>query len=103
MQWMIVPFVQNNLPLQTTYPFQWRETPTYEILYVWQALITLDIIFTTCGVDLFFVSLVSNCVAQFKLLKVYLKAKFKEVNEEKRKDPMEVIVSCIRHHNKLIE
>lgn len=110
LQYQIVPYGKRNLPQQTTFPFKWQESPIYEILYAWQAVLTFDIIFTVCGVDLFFVSLLSNCVAQFKLLKAYIMVTFKEVNEANRsafksriKDPKEVINVFVRRHNNLIE
>lgn len=112
-----------TLPFESWYPFNWQVTPIYEIIYVSQWLINIYVVIVIiCGHDFVFLASVSNCIAQFKLLKESLRliGKVDERNEilnKMRKFSKnngsfsrnynnvddELLVLCIQHHLKLIQ
>lgn len=102
--YVILPYFKGVLPFSTIYPFEWKESPYYDFLYVWQGVLAFEIAFNVCGLDIFFVGLVYNCVAQFKLLRRHMIDVYPRFVQKNNEEDLErFVVKCIRHHVLLIE
>ncbi|GJQ83671.1 hypothetical protein Trydic_g14380 [Trypoxylus dichotomus] len=67
----LAPLIKGDraLPYDSWYPFNWRSSPTYEIIYALQLYMTLFINGNAvCGTDFLYCSICANCTIQFRLL-----------------------------------
>ena len=102
------------LPFEAIYPFEWNQSPLYEIIYVveWMTNIAF-IVVGICGHDYLFVGICSNIVGQYILLKsVVGNLGTKQVSEVNRRieltktthfvkvddENAKLLRLCIRHH-----
>lgn len=95
---MALPLVvgRRELPLPSSFPFAWDETPLFEILYVWHFLSnSFIVVHTIASHDFFLNSLLNSCIAQFKLLKGVLKTVGSRCSEQEN---YTLVIRCIRHH-----
>ncbi|KAK5639758.1 hypothetical protein RI129_010569 [Pyrocoelia pectoralis] len=108
-QCLTVPFQIHATPLPTKFTFPYLTSPFYEMVYVWQGFLCAEMAVSICGLDLFFISMVWSCVAQFRLLREYLKTAFDKVAQsgsihtDENSEPWNVILKCIKHHVLLID
>lgn len=111
------------LPYNSWYPFKWWQSPTYEILYVLEAYITIFVNGNiVCGTDFLYCSICSNCMAQFRLLCNVIKCvgngderqlilklmkipgiSYRNVLHRGNCDERKLLVLCIKHHQKLLK
>lgn len=97
---IITPLVKGNrdLPLNSIYGFDTRNSPLYEILYVLQAFTQLvSLVHGVTGHDMLFIVMSSNVIAQFVLLRNMLKDIKKELDMDG------VIKKCVLHHYMLLQ
>ncbi|KAB0792479.1 hypothetical protein PPYR_14438 [Photinus pyralis] len=108
-QCLTVPFQVHATPLPSKFTFPYLQSPFYEMVYVWQGALSAELAVNICAFDLFFVSLIWTCVAQFRLLREYLKRNFARVarsgfnRTEDNTEAWNVVLKCIKHHHLLIE
>ncbi|KAF5286685.1 hypothetical protein FQA39_LY16168 [Lamprigera yunnana] len=80
-------FYERKIPFQSIYPFDHTKSPYYELIYVWQSLLLVEFDVHLTVFDFFLAGLVSNCVAQFKLLRRFLKQNFEKAVFMAETDP----------------
>lgn len=119
-QFMMFPLVHNlsELPLASWYPFNFRVSPLYEMMYIWQWFMNQVIITTLSGFDAFFNAIVMICATQFQILQNVLENIGKHhrmrqwnvikhfgdlVDKQRSSFEMRMLVKCIKHHLNLIE
>lgn len=122
---MAIPLVfgRRELPLMSSYPFNWDQSPLYEILYVWQFISNQFFVINTLAAhDFFLNSLLMCCISQFKILKAVIRKIgtkdglkiSKELNRYGYSDrpvkvkPNEVeqyqfVIKCIKYHIKILK
>ncbi|KAF5282246.1 hypothetical protein FQR65_LT14378 [Abscondita terminalis] len=108
-QCLTVPFQIHSTPLRSKYPFPYLKSPYYEMLYVWQGALSAELAINICGFDLFFISIIWICVAQFRLLREYLKVNFVKaaksgfVRDGEKTEAWSLMLKCIRQHCLVIQ
>lgn len=104
LQYFILPLVLNTgeLPFSTSYLFNWSKSPYFELLFVWQSFLCGIFSLSICGFDMLFVSLLWNCIAQFKILKFYIQSDFKNLIQKDKFEKNLFLVKIIRHHQKVV-
>lgn len=121
-------FGRRILPLESTFPFPWDVSPTFELITVWQFILHMyTIIHTIATHDFFFNSLVSCCNGQFRLIQGTLKTigsptgRSISINRRlnrlfgsalkddlrtfrsKDEEEFDLVSKCIEHHNRVIQ
>lgn len=111
-----------QLPYITWYPFNWAETPTFEVLYILEGCINFLNGVIVCGTDFLYHALCANCTAQFQLLCDVLQqigrgsekeiaekllripgVSYEPVFNKEYEDERRLLVLCIKHHQKLLK
>ncbi|XP_031357794.1 odorant receptor Or2-like [Photinus pyralis] len=100
-QCLTVPFQLRDTPLPSKFTFPYLSSPFYEMVYIWEGVLSVELAINICSFDWFFMSVIWSCTAQFRLLREYLKANF--VKAEASGQAWELMVKCIKHHQLLIE
>ncbi|KAL3285046.1 hypothetical protein HHI36_019173 [Cryptolaemus montrouzieri] len=59
---------QNNLPFDAWYPYNWKESPWYEITYGHQIVSTFFLTFTNIGIDCFSAGMMAVVGCQCEIL-----------------------------------
>ncbi|KAJ8938751.1 hypothetical protein NQ314_011348 [Rhamnusium bicolor] len=117
------PLFKNNreLPYKSKYPFDYKASPYYEIIYITQSITLIYIVIECiCGIDFLFMAICENVTAQCRLLQqVLLKFGTKEMLDFNRKmellfdlsgnnntekystEESKFLYRCIRHHQLL--
>ncbi|KAF5278865.1 hypothetical protein FQR65_LT03554 [Abscondita terminalis] len=102
-------FYERKIPFQSVYPFDHTKSPMYELVYVWQSLLLVEFDVHLTVFDFFLAGLISNCVAQFKLLRRFLIQNFEKAIKMAETDPekatdeaYKLILLIFRRHNNLI-
>ncbi|KAF5282247.1 hypothetical protein FQR65_LT14379 [Abscondita terminalis] len=108
-QCLTVPFQIHSTPLRSKFTFPYLKSPYYEMLYVWQGVLSAELAICICGFDLFFITMIWACVAQFRLLREYLKVNFPKVaksgfiRDGEKTEAWFLMLKCIKHHSLLIQ
>ncbi|XP_017768123.1 PREDICTED: odorant receptor 82a-like [Nicrophorus vespilloides] len=113
-QFMAFPIVANTdqLPLASWYPFNFKSTPQYQLMYIWQWFMNQVVISTLSGFDAFFNSLVMICSTQFQILQDVLenlccergwKQRAGIAQMGRRDSEMVNLITCVEHHLLLLE
>ncbi|GJQ88302.1 hypothetical protein Trydic_g3781 [Trypoxylus dichotomus] len=122
--YLLLPILKNgrNLPHTSWFPFDVTRSPEYELIFTWQAYLTVYINeHVVCSYDTLYCSICANCTTQFRLLCAAIK--FVGSGEEKKMserlleipgvnyqlavghpdaEERRLLVICIKHHQKLI-
>lgn len=99
-QYTTIPYFAHELPFASGFAI-FNKSPFYELTYIWQSFIGYELVFCVCGMDVFFVSLISNCIAQFKILKAFLNNNFENAVGDSD-DFTNVMRQCVEHHKQLL-
>lgn len=106
----VVALKQHTLEFSSKYPFDADRSPVYELLYICQLFLVAETDTVIITFDLFLISLIWICVAQFKLLKAFLIKNFEKAVKKAETDPeggmkdaYALILLVYKRHNKLIE
>jgi 7tm Odorant receptor len=96
-----------ELPMKSWYPFDWSQSPIYEILYFYQSFVNFIVITIVCGYDNLFLCLCTNVAVQFELLQEVLgmigHRKSDELAKKLRKnDEFNLLVVCVEHHQRIV-
>lgn len=110
---------ERQLPFISKFPFNWKVSPTYEILFVFQVLTNICVNITSIlGHDFLFIALLLNIICQFKLLKETLRKIgdennimmyntildwTKDVSFTDTNIDVKLLKKCIQHHTKLLK
>lgn len=119
-QFMTYPMAFGNemLPLASTYPFNYKRLPYFEIMYIWQYFSNFFAALTLSGYDFFMSAISMNVVAQFQILRDVMKNIYVGSTEERRRDIYEyfdiketrngrniesqLFLKCVLHHKRLL-
>lgn len=100
-QFILLPYASREFPLCSELPY-FKENPFYDMVYTWQSFLSLDLAFCVCGMDILFVCLINNCVAQFKLLKEFLVQSFESYTKNDDAKGAEDVLRRFMDHHKLL-
>ncbi|KAK4872889.1 hypothetical protein RN001_014918 [Aquatica leii] len=84
---LIGQFYERKIPFKSIYPFDHMKSPYFELIYVWQSLLLVEFDVHLTVFDFFLAGLISNCVAQFKLLRRFLVQNFEKAVKIAETDP----------------
>lgn len=109
---------ERRLPFRSKFPFEWKISPFYELLFIFQVCTNILVIITSIlGHDFLFVVLMVNLINQFRVLKGVLRTigtkdgKEFYIALEKLNGQEDIIVDytdakmfrkCVIHHIKLL-
>lgn len=121
---LTAPYISGNrvLPYRVWYPFDWKASPTYELLYILSGFTNMYLVLSTiCGYDFLFFGMCLNISSQFQLTGKAITmlgtkeekmtcdkllglkgVPYKPVFSCEEEEERELILICIRHHQKLI-
>ncbi|KAK4872444.1 hypothetical protein RN001_014473 [Aquatica leii] len=108
-QSLTVPLQLHASPLRSKFTFPDLDSPYYEMVYVWQGVLCAEIAINICGFDLFFISIIWTCVAQFILLREYIRQNFIKaaksgiIRSREKTEAWNLMLKCIKHHCVLIQ
>lgn len=103
--WVVLPFIEStgemDLPLKTWFPFDIHHSPTFEIIYVYQAVALM----VTAQTDVSMVTVVGIFMASVCGQLDILNNKLQNLRMKKEvmRSPDDDLVECIRHHLKIVE
>lgn len=104
-QYYAIPLIFGirQLPFLTDFsPFNWKQSPYYEILLVWESFIEVNYLFIVCGFDILFVGLLWNCIAQLKMLRYIIQSDFKNAIQRNKPGTYSYLIKILIHHQKVI-
>lgn len=121
-EFLILPLGNNtekNLPYPSIYPFDWKVTPIWQILFFLHCIVDLYVIpVTVFGFDFLFVGLCFTVMAQYIILRdvvlrlgtkemkkfLYIIDKNKNIDEETNDNVTKMFLRiCWKHHVKLLK
>lgn len=123
--YVILPVTKpgKQLPHTSWFPFDVTSSPYYEIIFIWQAYLTVYINENVvCAYDTLYCAICGNCIAQFRLLNTALRyigsgkedvivgkllqtpgVTYESIGDDSAKAERKLLVICIKHHQKLIK
>ncbi|GJQ83669.1 hypothetical protein Trydic_g14378 [Trypoxylus dichotomus] len=107
------PFVRSRgMVLKSVFPFDWRKSYYYELVYVWHYYSDWYVLFVINAFDFFFIALVTICSVQFLIMQEVFRYILTEESREQRivifgergktMSDREMLLECLEQHKLVI-